>query len=187
MSLNDFFFVSSDWNVTTDPFSSDQISFDLPAYFGVPFSHPPPSPAPPQPEWQNRSYQYDHNQVFPSEKYAPLIEGLQAAQQQGGGIFFSMNLTTIENTWWGIPAGVEVELTVAYLGRLKQWYILLIWYILSVVVISYVLYFIFINYHAYSLLFGIYFYLSIIFYILTIICSLLSPCLYNLLSIIYNL
>ena len=32
-----------------------------------------------------------------------------------------MNLTTVENTWWGIPAGITSQVTFVYLGRLKNW------------------------------------------------------------------
>eukprot|EP01034_Spumella_vulgaris_P036343 gene36343-44835_t len=38
-----------------------------------------------------------------------------------GGIISTRNLTTIENERWGIPAGINVTLSINYLGRLKNW------------------------------------------------------------------
>lgn len=35
-----------------------------------------------------------------------MIQGLQAAQAQGNGMVATFELTTIENAWWGIPAGM---------------------------------------------------------------------------------
>ena len=30
-------------------------------------------------------------------------------------------MVTIANSWWGIDAGINISLTIAYLGRLKKW------------------------------------------------------------------
>jgi hypothetical protein len=118
------FFLSSvplmpfeDWNVSTDPYSSDQVTNDLSAFFGALTTD--------DPRWQNRSFEQERNQVFANEDYATVITALQTAQQIGNGIFATLNLTTIENVWWGIPAGLTFEITFSYLGRLPQWEALL--------------------------------------------------------------
>ena len=66
-------------------------------------------------------YRTHYFQYFPTEDWVPVAQGLQAAQAEGNGIIYSVNLTTIENNWWGIPAGITSEITFVYLGRLKNW------------------------------------------------------------------
>jgi hypothetical protein len=114
------FFLSSiplepfeDWNVTTDAYSDDQVTNDLSAFFGALTTG--------DPRWKNRSFEMERDQVFANSDYATVVTALQTAQQVGKGIFATLNLTTIENTWWGIPAGLTFEITFSYLGRLPQW------------------------------------------------------------------
>ena len=114
------FFLSSiplkpfeDWNVTTDPYSDDQVTNDIGAFFGALSED--------QPRWKDRSFELEKNQVFATADYARVITALQTAQQVGRGIFATLNLTTVENAWWGIPAGQTFEITFSYLGRLPQW------------------------------------------------------------------
>eukprot|EP00286_Rhodomonas_abbreviata_P019853 CAMPEP_0181311752 /NCGR_PEP_ID=MMETSP1101-20121128/13316_1 /TAXON_ID=46948 /ORGANISM="Rhodomonas abbreviata, Strain Caron Lab Isolate" /LENGTH=576 /DNA_ID=CAMNT_0023418527 /DNA_START=26 /DNA_END=1756 /DNA_ORIENTATION=- len=101
------------WDVTTEPYSEDKISNDLSSFFGVVDN----SIA----RWENRSYDIGKNQVFATEDYAVVVQGLQAAQQEGSGIIATFNLTTVENLWWGVPAGLAFEITFSYLGRLSTW------------------------------------------------------------------
>lgn len=103
---------AADWDVNADPTASGKISNDVGAFFGV---------LPEEARWQNRSYELERDQVFASSDFATVVTGLQAAQQVGKGIFYTANLTTVENTWWGIPAGLHFEVTFSYLGRLSQW------------------------------------------------------------------
>ena len=65
-----------------------------------------------------RSYMVDKNQVFSTDDYSKVILALQTAQSDGNGIIANFNLTTVENEWWGIPSGFEVDITFVYLGRL---------------------------------------------------------------------
>lgn len=104
---------SQNWDVDTDVPSSDQIDPSIGSFFGV---LPPPGA-----EYEERNFMLSKNQIFPSEDYSTLIKGLQAAQTAGGGIVYGMNLTTVENEWWGIPAGFQTEVTFVYLGRLSKW------------------------------------------------------------------
>lgn len=118
------FFLSSiplqpfeDWNVLKDPQAYDHITDDLAAFFGA-IDYP-------LNRYENRTYEYEQNQVFSLQDFNRVALGLQAAQQAGNGIIATFNLTTVENAWWGIPAGLEFEITFSYLGRLKQWEALL--------------------------------------------------------------
>lgn len=106
-----------DWDVNTDVPSLDQITNDLSGFFGVLTTD--------DPRWMDRSFEMERNQVFAAADYSRVVTALQTVQQVGTGIFASFNLTTVENAWWGIPAGLTFEVTFAYLGRLKQWEALL--------------------------------------------------------------
>lgn len=104
---------SDKWDVVRDPQSYDHISDDLAAFFGaIDYSLP---------RYADRTYEYEQNQVFSLKDFDRVALGLQAAQKEGRGIFYTANLTTVENQWWGIPAGLTCEITFAYLGRLSQW------------------------------------------------------------------
>ncbi|RYG99274.1 hypothetical protein EON65_50430 [archaeon] len=84
----------------------------LSAFFGV---------NPPQADWEDRSFEYEKNQVFSTSDYAKVVSALQAAQAEGKGIVATFNLTTVENLWWGVRGGMQVQITFSYLGRLSQW------------------------------------------------------------------
>lgn len=101
------------WNVRVDPPASNQITDALSAFFGVLPSG--------EAKWQNRSYEYEMDQVFAKSDYYDLVEALQAAQAAGNGIIVTKRLTTIQNNFWGIPAGFTAEITFDYLGRLQGW------------------------------------------------------------------
>lgn len=106
---------AEDWNVTdpnVEP-SADQIDRAVQSYFGV---FPSESSV-----IYDRSYMVEKNQVFSKNDYSKVILALQAAQAEGNGIIANFNLTTVENEWWGIPAGFEVDITFVYLGRLGAW------------------------------------------------------------------
>jgi hypothetical protein len=114
------FFVSStpltpidQWDAFTQPYTGKQVTDCLTSFFGV-FD-------PNQLSVVDRAMEYDKNQVFPTADFAPVITALQKSQAEGKGIFATFDLTTIENSWWGIPAGRKVQVTFSYLGRLKQW------------------------------------------------------------------
>jgi hypothetical protein len=100
------------WDVVTDPPTEDQVTDVLQAFFGV---------FPPASAFNARVYEYTRNQVYSREDYNRVIKALQVAQQRGTGIMTTQTLVTIENQWWGIPAGVVSEVTFCYLGRLREW------------------------------------------------------------------
>lgn len=114
------FFVSStplkpanQYNSATDVYTGDQLTDCLTAFFGVLPSD--------QANWEDRSYEYEKDQVFATSDYAMVVNALQQKQAEGKGMFATFNLTTVENAWWGIPAGLKVQVTFSYLGRLSAW------------------------------------------------------------------
>jgi hypothetical protein len=104
---------ASKYDPVKDKYTGDQLTDALSTFFGV-FD-------PDYANWEDRSLQYERDQVFATTDYAPVVAALQASQAEGKGIFATFNLTTVENSWWGIPAGLTFEITFSYLGRLKAW------------------------------------------------------------------
>lgn len=104
---------STTWDVLTEPPLKSQIDDGFSSLFGV------------LPEdyvkWEERSFDFSKDQFFSTDDYAPTVLALQDAQQKGDGIIYTANLTTVNNDWWGIPAGLTAEITFVYLGRLKNW------------------------------------------------------------------
>lgn len=104
---------ASNWNVEVDPPSKNQIDDGLSSLFGV------------LPEdyvtWEKRSFDFSKDQFFSRDDWAPLVKDLQRAQQDGNGILVTKTLRTVENSWWGVPSGLEVEVAFVYLGRLASW------------------------------------------------------------------
>ncbi len=101
------------YNPYTDVYTGEEASLNIAAYFGV-------FPSPPE-KFTDLVTEYSKNQVFPTENYANVISSLQAAQKAGKGIIGTFNLTTIENDWWGVPAGIETQITFVHIGRLTSW------------------------------------------------------------------
>ncbi len=56
-------------------------------------------------------------QVFDRADFPIVVTALQAAQAKGDGIISTHTLTTVENTWWGVPAGLKVDITFSLLGK----------------------------------------------------------------------
>ena len=97
----------------TDAPSKTQVARDLAAFFGViPEDYD---------EWQIRGFDLSHNQVWPTEDWPTVITALQEAQASGNGVIATLNLTTVENTFWGIPSGISTQVTFVYLSRLLEW------------------------------------------------------------------
>lgn len=103
---------SEKYNPYTDEATTESLSDEVGCYFGV---------FPKQAGWENRSFEYEQNQVFAKSSYAPVIAALQAAQKAGTGIVAEFDLVTVENKWRGIPAGFQVKIVFSYLGRLSAW------------------------------------------------------------------
>jgi len=106
---------ASKWNIDAPGAAEipDQIDNSIPAFFGVDVDR--------EHKFQDRSYFLDNNQIFATADYAGVVKGLQAAQAAGNGILYRTTLTTVENRWWGVTAGVQVDITFMYLGRVPAW------------------------------------------------------------------
>jgi hypothetical protein len=104
---------ASSWDVYNDVYTGDQITDELAAFFGV---HPSDESF-----WEKRGYDYSQNQYWSTDDWYPLIMKMQEAQAKGDGNIVTMNLTTIENRVWNIPAGITTEVTFVYLGRSFTW------------------------------------------------------------------
>lgn len=103
---------AANWDVAANPDPSGNMDDNIAAFFGV-FSN--------DKEIVARNFDLQHDQVFPTDDYVRVVQGLQAAQKAGNGAIATFNLVTVDNPWWGIAAGFEVELTIAYLSRLGAW------------------------------------------------------------------
>ena len=63
------------------------------------------------------------NQVFSTSDFAPLMVSLQQRAAAGEAAITTSQLTTVDNSWWGLAAGLTVNVTWIYLtpyGRFEQ-------------------------------------------------------------------
>lgn len=104
---------TSSWDVFNDVYTGEEVTDSLAALFGIFPSD--------ETIWQERGYDYRNNQQWSTDDWYTLITKMQEAQGKGGGIVVSMNLTTIGNDVWNIPAGITSEVTFVYLGRSLTW------------------------------------------------------------------
>jgi hypothetical protein len=104
---------SSTWDVLNDPPLNEQISSDLSSFFGV---FPTDTS-----DAEKRAFDNRKNQVYSEADWKHVALTLQEAQAKGNGIIGTFQLTSIQNDWWGIPAGITSEVTIVYLGRLSGW------------------------------------------------------------------
>jgi hypothetical protein len=108
---------SSDWDVEADPYYVGGIMEPIPAYFGMSGNTSDYF----APRIYNRSFDTSKLHVFNSADYIHVIKTLQQAQADGRGVLGTFNLTTVENKWWGIPAGFNTQLTIVYTNRVQGW------------------------------------------------------------------
>ena len=62
-----------------------------------------------------------NNQVFTTEDFTTVYDGLKRAKLDGGTVMTKTSLTTVENKWWGIPEGQPVEILWVYNERVPEW------------------------------------------------------------------
>jgi len=101
---------SKEWDVESDVPESNQVDVALSSYFGI---------CPPK--ISSSAGMLCKNQVFSAVDFITVMKGLQEAQDKEEPIMYTTNLVTIENSWWGIPAGVKSQITFSYLGHVKSW------------------------------------------------------------------
>jgi hypothetical protein len=60
---------------------------------------------------------YGRNQVFRTEDWKTVYDGILETKKAGNGCVTMKKLTTVENKWYGVPGGHEVEVLFFVLGR----------------------------------------------------------------------
>lgn len=70
-------------------------------------------------------YDTTRDQVFATADFVGVVQGLQASMATGKGAIATTTLTTIVNEWWGVSAGITVNVTWVYLSRETAWEALL--------------------------------------------------------------
>ena len=95
------------WDPRTQAPTAKVIDADIPSYFGVNIA---------------QLGQDEHrDQIFAKSDFVRVAMQMQASQAEGHGIVTTTALKTVENLWWGIPAGLELNVTWIVLGRVLQW------------------------------------------------------------------
>ncbi|HEX7153809.1 MAG TPA: hypothetical protein VF618_20135 [Thermoanaerobaculia bacterium] len=64
---------------------------------------------------------FNHNHVFPTGDYQPLIQALQALKKAGQPMVHQSTHQVLENQWWGLPGGGTVDVLWVYLDRVDAW------------------------------------------------------------------
>jgi Lysophospholipase catalytic domain len=75
-------------------------------------------------EYPSKFPVYSNNQVFATEDFQTLQDGLWQANGSGAHTaypFFVQNLTTVANSWFGVPAGKQVTVVWMYLDVSNDW------------------------------------------------------------------
>lgn len=102
--------LNTSWVPSERPPTETDIDGYIPALFGIEV-------------YGNETGEYlGNNQIFPTEDFSPLAEALIAADGRGKGILVNVTLTTIENQFMGIAAGITVDIVWYYLGMPSLWY-----------------------------------------------------------------
>lgn len=61
------------------------------------------------------------NQVFAKKDFDKVYEGLSNAKKEGKTVMTKTKLVTVENDWWGIPKGQNVEILWVYNESVPEW------------------------------------------------------------------
>ncbi|GMH92127.1 hypothetical protein TrVE_jg8919 [Triparma verrucosa] len=85
---------------------------DIPSYFGIPHI---PETVEDIFDWLGQDF--TRNKVFRSFHYPFVIDKLQKAQATGKGAVATVELTTVDNEWWGVKGGDKVSVTFVYLSK----------------------------------------------------------------------
>ena len=100
---------SDSWNVSTHAWKEDaSIDETTPLWFGV-----ETSPI----KYGSMDYSVQHNQIFRDTDWPKFVKCLQKSLSDGNGAFCKMNLKTVKNAHWGIPANLDIELAFFYLSK----------------------------------------------------------------------
>ena len=95
------------WDPNAEPPRKSSMDADIPAYFGINVP---------------QIGQDEHrDQVFARADFPRVAVALQAAQARGNGVVVTTQHVTVENRWWGVSAGLKVNVTWMLLGRALNW------------------------------------------------------------------
>jgi hypothetical protein len=100
------------WNPSTAAPSVTDLDDDIPAFFGIIATGDTN---------KTRGYYLEKNTVFRAADFPPVAVALQRAQLGGKGAVVTTPLVTVANEWYGIPDGLEVNVTWVYLSRTFAW------------------------------------------------------------------
>jgi hypothetical protein len=64
-------------------------------------------------------WDYSKNWIFQQNQFPDFAAGLQNSSADGKGAVFNTILTTVNNDYWNIEAGFQVNITVMYLNRVN--------------------------------------------------------------------
>mmetsp|Transcript_10363 Transcript_10363/g.12570 ORF Transcript_10363/g.12570 Transcript_10363/m.12570 type:complete len:651 (+) Transcript_10363:90-2042(+) len=103
--------LNNSWDPTTRPPTSKDIDGYFCAMFGFQVF-----------EETNNMYYTFNNQIFPSEDFVPIVQALQNQVDAGNAAVYTSTLTTIENVFMGIPAGLEVTILWDYSSLPTRWF-----------------------------------------------------------------
>lgn len=95
------------WDPNAQPPTADFIDPDIPSFFGIDISQ--------------LGQDLHRNRIFPSSDFPRVAVALQAAQAAGNGIVVTSRHQTVFNNWWGVHAGIDVNVTWVVLGRALNW------------------------------------------------------------------
>jgi hypothetical protein len=92
--------------------TTKDIDSEIPPFFGI---FPVANTSDPKGIFSNR------NQIFAKSAFAPLVRRMQAAALGGNGIVITEEMTTVQNLFWGVDAGIKSNITWVYMGRASNW------------------------------------------------------------------
>lgn len=95
------------WDPNSQPPAAKYIDPDIPSFFGI--------------EISSLGQDLHRDQVFPSSDFPRVAVALQAAQAAGNGMIVTTRHQTVFNKWWGVRAGIDVNVTWVVLGRALNW------------------------------------------------------------------
>jgi len=67
-------------------------------------------------------YDLQNMHIFKKEHYNILVQSMYEVEQKGDGIVCTVEVETIKNTWYNIPAGNKITLTLFYNSLPSNWY-----------------------------------------------------------------
>lgn len=97
----------AEWDPYTRAPTPADISEEVPSFFGMALD--------------SAAWCFARNAVFAQADFAPVVAALQDAAAAGRGAVATVEMETVANAWWGIPAGQRVTVTWCYLAAAPEW------------------------------------------------------------------